>query len=162
MERLYYPSGALYCASEETQREYFYEEGTLKTLERYQEGRLQGEVLLYWPNGQLKRRCTFEKGARHGLDQMWSAGEVLLDEGHYAHGKPVGLHRRFSKKGALIEEIEYLDGARFNLRRWDESGELQVEAIWSDTEYREKAWDRFENRWVEKEGFWDGKKLVYV
>lgn len=163
MDHLYYPSGALYCAKGEKKREYFYEDGTLKTVECYEGGRLNGESLLYWPNGKPKRRCRFVKGVRDGLDQMWSEEGVLVDEGLYELGRAVGVHRRFNSKGALIEEIEYLNGSRFNLRSWDDAGELRVEAIWIDSDtYREKAWDRFQNIWVEKEGYWNGKKLVYV
>jgi antitoxin component YwqK of YwqJK toxin-antitoxin module len=163
MDDLYYLSGALYCSRDEKKRKYYYEDGTPKTVESYEGGRLHGESFLYWPNGKLKRKCNFIGGVRDGIDQMWNQEGVLVDEGFYELGKPVGLHRRFNSAGALIEEIEYLNGSQFNLRSWDDAGELKVEAIWTDPEtYREKAWDRFENIWVEKEGYWDGKKLVYV
>lgn len=159
----YYQSGALYGALQENKREYFYEDGTPKTIELYSEGRLDGEALLYWPNGKQKRKCRFVKGVRDGLDQMWNEEGTLVDEGPYKMGKPVGTHRRYNGSGALIEEIEYLDGPRFNLRQWDDAGEIRVEAIWLNPDtYREKAWDRFQNIWVEKEGYWNGKKLVYV
>ncbi len=163
MDNLYYQNGALYSTISANQKSYFYEDGTLKTIENYSDGRLNGESLLYWPNGQLKRRSHFLKGVREGLDQMWSEKGILLDEGRYEAGKPVGIHRRFNKKGQLLEEIEYLDGVRFNLRQWDDAGELRVEALWKDFDtYQEKIWDRFEKIWVEKQGFWNGKKLVYV
>lgn len=123
---------------------------------------LDGEVELRWPNGQLKRKCSFQRGIRHGWDRMWSEEGILLDEGRYVANKPVDVHRRYSEKGQLIEEIEYLDVARFNLRRWDETGILRVEAIWTENHYREKTWDRFQNVWVEKQGRWDGRKIVFV
>ena len=123
---------------------------------------MQGESILYWPNGKIKRKCHFVKGVRHGLDEMWSEEGLLVDEGRYDLGKPIGFHRRYSKTGSLIEEVEYLDEGRFNLREWDDEGVLRVEVIWSEMSYREKAWDRFQNIWIEKKGFWDGKKLVYI
>jgi antitoxin component YwqK of YwqJK toxin-antitoxin module len=163
MEHLYYRSDALYCVIHENKKEYFYEDGTPKTFEGYFEGRLHGESLLYWPNGQLKRKCSFIKGVRDGQDLMWNDRGLLVDEGRYDMGKPAGVHRRFNEKGSMIEEIEYLEGPRFNLRSWDDAGEIRVEAIWIDADtYLEKVWDRFQNIWVEKEGFWNGKKLVYV
>lgn len=159
--KLFYKGGALYCHSTPDKRQYFYEDGTVKTVEPYCEGRLDGEVVLYWPNGNVKRTCSFCKGARHGHDRMWNEEGVLVDEGSYEAGKPVGTHRRY--KESLIEEIVYLEGPRFNIRQWDEQGILRLEAIWSDPmTYRERAWDRFQQIWVEKEGRWDGKKLVYV
>ncbi|HSX10180.1 MAG TPA: hypothetical protein VLF94_00470 [Chlamydiales bacterium] len=161
--QLVYPNGKVYCAVYEDRREYSYEDGTPKTVERFRDGKLDGESLLYWPNGKLKRRCSFLNGVRHGLDQMWSEEGHLADEGRYEKGKPVGVHRRYGKKGNLIEEITYLDGPRFNIHSWDENGELRLEARWIDGEtYQERAWDRFQNIWIEKEGHWDGKKLVYV
>lgn len=160
MRNLYYQSGKVYAAIGEEKQEFFYEDGTLKTSEEMRDGKLHGQSLLYWPNGKLKRKCHFESGVRHGLDQMWDAEGNLADEGRYEKGKPVGIHRRFKK--ILIEEIEYLDGSRFNLREWNDNGEIKVEAIWNDLDYRERVWDRFQNIWVEKEGYWNGKKLVYV
>jgi antitoxin component YwqK of YwqJK toxin-antitoxin module len=163
MDQLYYKSGALYSVFQENKKEYFYENGTLKTSESYAMGRLHGPSLLYWPNGVLKRRCHFTNGMRDGLDQMWNVDGALLDEGTYQMGKAVGVHLRFHPTGTLVEEIEYLEAPRFNLRQWDDLGELCVEAIWDqENNYRERAWDRFERKWVEKEGYWDGKKLVYL
>lgn len=68
-------------------KEYFYADGTPRTIERYRDGQLDGETLLYWPNGKLKRKCSFSKGVRHGLDQMWNEEGVLVDEERYAMGK---------------------------------------------------------------------------
>ena len=159
----YYQSGALYCAISENKREYFYEDGTLKTVEEYGEGRLHGKAVLYWENGKVKRTCSFVNGVRDGLDQMWSEQGVLVDAGCYRMGKPILKHHRFNFRGSLIEEIEYLDGCRFNLTQWDDEGKLRTEALWIDSDtYREKAWDRFQNIWIEKEGYWNGKRLVYV
>ena len=163
MENLFYKSGLPYCVEHNGRREYFYENWQRKTVELYLDKRLHGEALLYWPNGQLKRSCSFERGVRHGLDRMWSEEGQLVDEGRYEQGKAVGAHRRYYKNGALLEEIEYLEAPRFNLRQWDEEQILRVEAIWTGPmAYREKVWDRFQQIWIEKEGFFNGKKLVYL
>lgn len=163
LELIYYPSGALYAQISTDRRQYYYENGPLKTLELYREGRLDGLSLLYHPNGQLKRSCSFLLGIRHGLDQIWNEEAVLVDVGFYQNGDPVGVHRRWSSKGALIEEIVYWELNRFDLRRWSLKGEIEVEALWVDsTNYKAKAWDRFQNVWVEQKGVWDGKKLIYV
>jgi antitoxin component YwqK of YwqJK toxin-antitoxin module len=64
-------------------RESFYEDGKVRTIEHYCEGRLHGEVILFWPSGVMKRRCYFEKGMRRGLDQMWDETGKLLEEALY-------------------------------------------------------------------------------
>jgi antitoxin component YwqK of YwqJK toxin-antitoxin module len=160
--KLYYPSGALYADINETARAYFYEDGRPKTFEPYLDGKLHGETLLYWPNGQLKRRSRFQNGIRHGLDQMWTDGGQLVDVGSYEMGKPNDTHRRWSMKGNLIEEIGYIDSVRFHFRQWDELGQLRFEGIWKGDAYFEKTWDMSQKIWTEKEGRWDGKKLVYL
>lgn len=120
-----------------------------------------GEVILLWPNGKMKRRCHFSRGVRSGVDQMWNEEGQLVDEGSYEEGKPVGIHRRWTSNGQLIEEIAYLDACRFNFLQWDEKGNLRVEALWIDeAHYCEKVWDRFQQIWIEKRGHWDGKRLV--
>ncbi|MES2274217.1 MAG: hypothetical protein V4487_08505 [Chlamydiota bacterium] len=165
----YYLSSALYSIQrfasnvKEGKQEYFYEAGTPKTIEIYEAGTLHGETLLYWPNGQIKRKCAFKRGVRHGWDQMWSSEGHLIDEGCYENAQAIGIHKRFGKEGCLIEEITYLEGTRFNIRQWDELGSLRLDAEWIDLKtYREKVWDRFQKIWIEKEGYWDGKKLIYT
>src|SRR3989344_787000 len=160
-DKLYYISGALYSRTQEDKKEYFYENGSPKTIECYADGRLSGESLLYWPNGRLKRKCSLLRGVREGWDQMLSPHGIVLDEGFYRKGEPVGVHRRCNRRGQLIEEIEYLEKPRFNLRRWDDEGQIRVNTRWvDDIHYEERAWDRFENKWVEKRGRFDGKKLM--
>lgn len=83
MDKFFYANGALYARLEEEKREYFYEDGQPKTIERYRQGRLHGEVELYWPNGALKRKCAFVDGVRKGLDQMWDETGKLVDEEQY-------------------------------------------------------------------------------
>jgi antitoxin component YwqK of YwqJK toxin-antitoxin module len=83
---LYYKSGKIYCKIEKEEKHYFYEDGTVKTIERYKNSRLHGEILLYWPNGQLKRKVHFKKGLRHGTDEMYSKEGTLLDTDCYVEG----------------------------------------------------------------------------
>jgi antitoxin component YwqK of YwqJK toxin-antitoxin module len=155
---LFYADGSVYARDVDGRREYFYPNGAVKTIEER-----NGETVLYWPNGNVKRRCSFRKGVRWGRDCMWSEEGVLVDEGEYENGKPTGRHRRWSQKGQLLEEIVYLDEKRFDFRQWDEKGNLRTEAVWADgVNYRERVWDRFQNIWIEKEARWDGKKLLYA
>lgn len=154
--KLFYPGGALYADISTQERRYYYENGTLKTVETARAAHL------YWPNGKMKRECHFENGLRDGSDRMWSEEGQLVDEGFYERGKPVGLHRRWNGKGDLIEEIEYLEPIRFNFRQWDELGQLRFEGKWSGEIYLEKTWDISQKLWKERQGRWDGKKVVYV
>ncbi len=126
-EHLQDASNALDCQMLEEKKEWFYADGTLKTVEFYLAGKRHGAATLYWPNGLKKRECHFDKGVRHGWDRMWNQMGHLVDEGSYEQGEPVGVHRRFGSKGNLIEEIDYLTPQRFNIRQWDDVGTLRLD-----------------------------------
>lgn len=89
---------------------------------------------LYWPNGKIKRSIHFEGMQRSGSDRMWNEEGILVDEGSYEKGVPVGVHKRWNAKGRLIEEIIY--GHEY--RNWDDEGNLRTEAFWD------------QNTWIEK------------
>jgi antitoxin component YwqK of YwqJK toxin-antitoxin module len=88
--RMFYQSGAPYAIlrfrndRKIQKQEYFYENSQLKTIEEYLDGRLHGESVLYWPNGQCKRRCHFDHGKRCGVDQIWNEAGAVLHEEVYA------------------------------------------------------------------------------
>lgn len=118
-------------------------------------------VNLYWPDGKLKRSVHFHENIREGLDQMWNENGILVDSGNYEKGKPVGTHQRWDARGNLIEEITYMEAPRYNYSAWDEKGNLRTETVWLNDQYLERAWDRFQNAWIEKKGIWDGKKIQF-
>jgi antitoxin component YwqK of YwqJK toxin-antitoxin module len=68
--RYFYESGAPYSLQRYKEgvldglQEYWYEDRTPKSLLHYSEGALHGEVCLFWPSGNLKRRCLYEKGVK--------------------------------------------------------------------------------------------------
>ena len=109
----------------------------------------------------MKGVSQFSLGNRHGIDRMWSEEGHLVDEGVYEEGRPVGIHRRFTRQGRPIEEASYLDSFRFNLSVWNESGELCFEGRWEGEAYFEKTWDPIQKKWTEKKGRLDGKKVIY-
>ena len=106
-------------------QEYYYEDGSLKSLLQYENGLLHGDVELLFEDGTPKRTCHFIHGKKHGLDQIFSKDKILLDEGFYENGLPVGLHRRRFPNGALREEIHYHTPTQFEKKEWDEKGELR-------------------------------------
>lgn len=115
-------------------QEYYYEDGTLKTVMHYFHGKLNGEVTLFWPSGLKKREVSFQRGFRQGIDRMWSSGGVLIDEGEYEEGNPIGLHRRYFEDGTPLEERNYYTPMEYDHKRWDASGELRTDKKVGDGE----------------------------
>lgn len=104
-------------------QEFYYESGIEKTVMNYDRGMLHGKVLLFWSSGKKKRECSFIKGARHDFDRMWNEKGVLIDEGEYKNGDPIGTHCRFTHQGVLVEERIYHSPTQFDLKEWSVEGD---------------------------------------
>ena len=162
----YYRSGKL-CSLERykqgvfhTKQEYYYEEGTLKSVIPYREGCLEGQVLLYWPTGQKKRECHFQKGMRSGWDRLWDPQGILLDAGSYEKGEATGKHQRFFQKGEIQEERLYHSPSRFDVKEWDNLGNLILEGTFhSSLHYTEKTWK--EGVEEKREGIWKEGRICW-
>jgi antitoxin component YwqK of YwqJK toxin-antitoxin module len=89
----------------------------------WEQGRLQGESLLYWPNGVLKRRSFFVEGLREEVELFFTEEGIMTDRGSYRCGVPVGLHERWDRSGRKIEEVVYDHGQLLSVVRWDQDGE---------------------------------------
>lgn len=115
---------------------------------------------LFWENGHPKRETCFEEGLRSGVERFWNEEGLLVDEGEYFKGKPVGHHRRWNEKGLLIEEVFYLDEKRSQFRYWDETGQLRIEIVWPSQDLcMMKNWDASRKVMEEQEGTWDGNQV---
>lgn len=93
---------------------------------------LNGWVELDWPNGQKKRKTFYKNNVRDGLEQLWNEEGVLIDEGSYYSGDPIGLHRRWYANGVIKERCFYFGANRFNRRCYNAEGELTYELVYMD------------------------------
>ena len=75
-------------------KESFYADGSPRTIEFYKGSLREGEVLLYWPNGRLKRRVVFSGGKRHGLDETWDLEGRPGFIGQYEADVAIGVLRK--------------------------------------------------------------------
>ncbi|MBI3237144.1 MAG: toxin-antitoxin system YwqK family antitoxin [Chlamydiales bacterium] len=142
-------------------QEYFYEDGTCKSHLPYSLGKLHGQVKLFWEDGQIKRQTGYERGLRHKEDRIWDEKGVLIDEGNWDLGKPCGTHRHLFSNGAPKAEYIYHTPTRWDVREWEESGELILEGIWgADLSYTEKKKTETDARAVRR-GYWDGNRLCW-
>lgn len=140
-------------------QEYFYENGSLKSLIPFRLGKLQGEVRLFWEAGAPKRVVNYEEGLRQGKDCIWNDQGILIDEGDYQAGKPIGIHRHYFANGTLKEELNYHTPIRFDRKEWNESGKLIFEGIFApDLTYTERVFLEPHGAKVRK-GVWDANRI---
>ncbi len=61
----------------------------------------------FHPNGRLWFRITIKDGLPDGKAEFWYESGVKKSELHYAKGVIVGLQRKWSEDGELMEEIDH-------------------------------------------------------
>ncbi len=166
--RRFYRTGALYADLQykdgllEGKQQYFYENQILKSLLFYKEGLLDGEVVLYFPSSKLKRRCFYKSGMKSGIDTIYSEEGIVLDEGDFIEGLPVGIHRRRFLSGNLKEEKKYHTPKKNERWEWDDFGHLRYEGIYLDeTRFQETRYGNNEHKEV-KQGIWDGNRIRWI
>jgi antitoxin component YwqK of YwqJK toxin-antitoxin module len=145
----------------EGRQQFFYKNGKVKTLQEYESGKLHGKSILYYENGETKRDTSFKNGKRDGWDRIYyENGDVILDEGKYDNGNPIGMHVRRNSRGNVIEEKQYHTAYRFDHFIWDSEGDLEMEGKYLDDENYIKK-ERIGEEIIEKQGKWDGEKIVF-
>lgn len=155
--KLYYEEGHF-----QGKQEYFYENGQLKSVMSYEKGVLDGEVFLFWPSGALKRRSFFVKGIKNQKEQILTDDGVVLDEGEFLEGRPVGVHQRRYPNGILRSEKIYDPKGHCDTRRWDEKGRLEYEGIYpNENTFKETKFFWPKGTKIEREGMWDGERCHF-
>jgi antitoxin component YwqK of YwqJK toxin-antitoxin module len=163
----YFSSGALSSLQRfkegewEGEQEYFYEDGSKKSSIPFRSGKLHGEVRLFWELGNPKRCVHYVEGAREGSDKLWNEKAILIDEGEYHSGQPIGLHRHYFASGKLKEELNYHTPIRFDRREWNAEGKLIFEGIFApDLTYTENV-DLDSQGCKVRKGVWDGNRICW-
>jgi antitoxin component YwqK of YwqJK toxin-antitoxin module len=91
--------------------EYYPDGKTPRKVETYAPtGKLQGERLTYFENGQVQSRQQFENGLQTGLGQQYFASGKLWKEGTYLKGILSGPYRELREDGTQAEVGQYKNG----------------------------------------------------
>jgi antitoxin component YwqK of YwqJK toxin-antitoxin module len=141
---------------------YFYENGDVKSEIPYQKGILHGVVRLFWQGGKLKRECSYHLGLKQGKEQILSSDGVILDEGVFLEGKPMGIHFRRYSNGKVKEEKRHLDQGKIERLLWTQEGKPEYQGVYTgDESFQETKWSYPEKKKQVREGSWDGKRIKW-
>jgi antitoxin component YwqK of YwqJK toxin-antitoxin module len=100
----------------------------LLTLEHYNDaGILNGERLVYYPNGQIAEKQIYKNGKLEGISVVYSDKNVLLSEVVYSDGELHGASKYYTPKGELIAEGSYKNGKKDGVWKYYENGKLTDE-----------------------------------
>ena len=78
----------------------WYEDGQLFSKQFYKDGKKEGEQLCWWKNGQLMSKSFYKEGKKEGEQIRWFENGQLSSLESYKEGKQAGLGQIY--KGKLI------------------------------------------------------------
>ncbi|MDO5968821.1 toxin-antitoxin system YwqK family antitoxin [Flavivirga aquimarina] len=100
----------------------------LLTLEHYNDkGNLEGERLVYYPNGQIAEKQNYINGELNGVSIWYSVNNVVLKEFIYVNGELHGISKIYNSKGELIVEGQYKQGKKHGIWKYYEGGTIVEE-----------------------------------
>ena len=89
------------------------------------EGRISGQYVKRFDNGQLKEFGVLDNGERNGIWMTWTDNGVKTSEAHYLQGKKNGVWYIWDKNGNIRYEMHYKDGNKVGTwKMWDANGNL--------------------------------------
>lgn len=108
----------------------YYQKDTdeLLILEHYNnKGELDGERLVYYPNGQVAEKQTYVAGKLYGESLWYSENKVLLKSYVYEDDELHGEAKFYNAQGELISEGTYKRGKKGGVWKYYENGKLMEE-----------------------------------
>lgn len=97
----------------------FYDrEGELQEERNYYKNQLHGEVVIYFPNGKKNSIGYFKLDVQDSIYKEWDETGVLIQEGLYNDGMPLGSWKYYYRNGKekMVEEV--VDGTSFVWQFW--------------------------------------------
>jgi antitoxin component YwqK of YwqJK toxin-antitoxin module len=97
----------------------------LLTLEHYDnEGKLTGERLVFYPNGEIAKRQNYINGKLNDATFWYSEKNVILKEFMYDNDELHGKSKFYNPNGKLIIEGSYKKGKKDGIWKYYENGKL--------------------------------------
>lgn len=111
----------------------YWDDGTLKSELRYKDGKLDGECVWYYSNGQKVLQAFYKDDLKEGHALRWYVDGVLQEDCWYKQDKLDSVYRSYSKKGKLASEEFYVDGKLNGAsRKWYDNGQVFQEGQFVD------------------------------
>ncbi len=100
----------------------------LMRMEQYDnEGLQQGDLLVYYENGNLAEKSNYKNGKLEGKSILYSEKGIKIKEFIYRDNILDGSSKYYSNKGQLIIEGNYRTGKKHGIWKYYEKGELKEE-----------------------------------
>ena len=85
--------------------------------EFYNQGKLEGKLINFYPNGKTTEITEYKNDLKHGISQKYSSDGILIEEVTYENGILNGSAIFYELKGNLKEKGIYKNGKKFG--KWE-------------------------------------------
>jgi hypothetical protein len=82
------------------------------------DGFLEGQCLLYYPNGKVKAEMFYKKGALHGPVTFFSPRNKILSKSLFVEGKRQGISYLYYANGSLYAHLESHEGRLHGIQHY--------------------------------------------
>ena len=109
----------------------YYHNGLDKIMmtEQYESGKLNGEQLTYFKNGQLTEKTTYLEGKRNGKRLIYSESGIVIKEFEYEEDKLHGMTKYYDTDGKLIIEGNYKRDRKDGIWNYYTNGKLSEQKL---------------------------------
>ncbi|TXE05809.1 toxin-antitoxin system YwqK family antitoxin [Gelidibacter salicanalis] len=98
------------------------------TVEHYNDkGRLEGERMVYYPNGQMAEHTIYKDGKIEGISKIFSEKGVLIKEFTYKNDMLNGMSKYYNGDGQMLAEGAYRNDKKHGIWKFYENGALTEE-----------------------------------
>ena len=107
---------------------YYHEKSeNVMTREQYVNGKLDGKVITYYPNGKTTQETTYKNAIKEGEDNYYSPEGVLLKKLLYKENELHGPALYYDAYGNVIIEGFYKEGKKHGLWKYYKDGKVILE-----------------------------------
>ena len=111
----------------------YWDDGSLKSALRYEDGKLNGECCWYYANGNRQMQAEYKDDLKHGHSLRWYENGSLAEDCWYKAGELDSVYRSYSAKGNLALETYYVDGKlNGKYMKWYDNGQVYQDGQYVD------------------------------
>jgi len=104
----------------------FHSNGTMQRMQSYFNGKEEGLLMTWFPDGQKESERYFAKGEKEGVHKGWWENGQQRFEYQFSNGQYENDFREWSVNGTLAKHIEYKNGKEVRGKAWRENGKVYM------------------------------------
>jgi antitoxin component YwqK of YwqJK toxin-antitoxin module len=96
----------------------------LMTIENYKNGKLEGVLQAFYPDGKIAEETTYKNGVKNGPYKKYTTKGIVLEESTYKNGELDGKAVFRWSDGQVVSEGTFVNGLKKGIWKFYEGGKL--------------------------------------